>query len=445
MLAARFERNAERLDGQGCVIPAFGTAMDSKLTTSDSAILSAVRARTAGSGHSAPELADSIRALKDLAAKNQLISPTASNSAAGLAGDPLATAYEKKISSLQDSLKERDQVVQMLTQRLEQAADQLDRVQRYGNGRSGTVAAALSPELVENQQSLVEQLSRVLGEWEETHAGQTLARIESQITEIRDLVSTGPAYLSGVNVGTAALPMSASDSAIRKESSSSKASGGASVFSDIPNTESKSGWEAIKAAMLTGESSSNLLGHLRPPSNTAAPTSVQQSTPDLPAEVAVARPQTTPEALPEPPALVDFDTADQLTLIDAIRSRDEYIMRLLRRLSTPDATTLLPDWEKLNFVPEDMHRELIGLRDRLQEKLRVAEVDLSLQRAKLAREEAKLAVKAESLARQMRQLGLAADELAPPGHSREAPVTPQGRRWLQFLQRSTGTADPDAK
>lgn len=410
--------------------------MDSKLTTSDSAILSAVRSRTAGSGHSAPELADSIRALKDLAAKNQLVAPTAASST--LTADPLSSAYEKKISSLQDSLKERDQVVQMLTQRLEQAADQLDRVQRYGNGRSGTVAAALSPELVENQQSLVEQLSRVLGEWEETHAGQTLARIESQITEIRDLVSCSSTSLVAVRPTDSA----ASDSACQTAAPTSV---GASVFSDIPTANTKSGWEAIKAAMLTGESSSNLLGHLRPVPSATTTTSEPQSTPDLPAAVAVSRPQTTPEALPEPPALVDFDTADQLTLIDAIRCRDEYIMRLLRRLSTPDASTLLPDWEKLNFVPEDMHRELIGLRDRLQEKLRVAEVDLSLQRAKLAREEAKLAVKAESLARQMKQLGLATDELTPPGHNREAPVTPQGRRWLQFLQRSTGTADPDAK
>lgn len=220
---------------------------------------------------------------------------------------------------------------------------------------------------------------------------------------------------------------------------------GASVFSDIPDPKTKSGWEAIKAAMLTGESSTNLLSHLKPTSVAATSTAEPPTDPELTISVAADRPQTAWESLAEPPALVDFDTADPLTLIDAIRCRDEYIMRLLRRLSAPDSSTLLPDWEKLNFVPEDMHRELIGLRDRLQEKLRVAEVDLSLQRAKLAREEAKLAVKAESLARQMKQLGLASDELAPPGHSREAPVTPQGRRWLQFLQRSTGTADPDAR
>ena len=42
-----------------------------------------------------------------------------------LTGEPLAAAYEKRVQTLQESLKERDQVVQMLTQRLEQAADQL--------------------------------------------------------------------------------------------------------------------------------------------------------------------------------------------------------------------------------------------------------------------------------------------------------------------------------
>ncbi|MBC7815437.1 MAG: hypothetical protein IAG10_00895, partial [Planctomycetaceae bacterium] len=133
----------------------------------------------------------------------------------------------------------------------------------------------------------------------------------------------------------------------------------------------------------------------------------------------------------------------------AIRDRDEFISTLLRRLSSPDANTEFPDWEKLSFVPEDLHRELLELRDRLQDKLRVAEVDLSLQRAKLAREEGRLAIKTDQLARQMRQLGLTPDEPSPNVSNarplNEGSNATQGRRWLQFLQRSAGGSGTDGK
>ena len=116
---------------------------------------------------------------------------------------------------------------------------------------------------------------------------------------------------------------------------------------------------------------------------------------------------------------------------------------LLRRLSSPDASTEFPDWAQLNSVPEDLQQELLSLRERLQDKLRVAEVDLSLQRAKLAREEARLTIKANQLSQQTKKLGLASDELSSnEGGARalnEGSGTTQGRRWLQFLQRSAGS------
>lgn len=124
------------------------------------------------------------------------------------------------------------------------------------------------------------------------------------------------------------------------------------------------------------------------------------------------------------------------------RDRDEFISLLLRRLSSPEANTEFPDWEQLNRVPEDLQHELLSLRDRLQDKLRVAEVDLSRQRAMLAREDARLTIKANQLAQQMRKLGLTPKEPSPNiGGARalnEGSGAAQGRRWPQFLQRSGG-------
>ena len=110
---------------------------------------------------------------------------------------------------------------------------------------------------------------------------------------------------------------------------------------------------------------------------------------------------------------------------------------LIRRLVSQDQSTRIPDWERLNQAPAELREALEDLRRQLQQKLRIAEVDLSLQRARLAREDAKLQVKAELVARQMRQMGLSPDEpLASPASVRPAEAQPGGRRWMNFLQRS---------
>lgn len=362
------------------------------------------------------ELAGAIQALKDLAMKSHATLPS------GIADEPLAAAYEKKIQTLQGSLKERDQVVQMLTQRLEQAADQLDRMQRMGSGRGGNAVAGIPPELIENQQQISEQMTQLFGQWEELHAAEMLTRIESRLNDLHELVS------SGSRASAISAPHAARESAT--SSPPAKAS-------DIPSGEpAKSGWEAIKAAMMAGESfnSADLQSPKPSTSNQAATSAVE--------EPAVAQ-CSAPVPLPEPPPAIDFDIADHQQLCEAIRVRDEFISTLLRRLCAPDASTELPDWEKLNSVPEDMLAELVDLRVRLHEKLRVAEVDLSLQRAKLAREDAKLTIKAEQVARQMKQLGLSSEEpdvnASGTRPMTESSNTNQGRRWLQFLQRSAGS------
>ena len=108
-----------------------------------------------------------------------------------------------------------------------------------------------------------------------------------------------------------------------------------------------------------------------------------------------------------------------------------------------DQATRFPDWDALSHVPSELRYELENLRQQLQQKLKIAEIDLSLQRARLAREDSKLQTKAEHVARQMRQMGLSTDDGSPA-----ATATPnrladgqQGRRWLQFLQRSTAASN----
>lgn len=348
-----------------------------------------------------------------------------------VADEPLATAYEKRIQTLQDSLRERDQIVQMLTQRLEQAADQLDRMQRTGGGRNGATVAGIPPELIENQQTLAGQMTQLLGQWEELQAAEMLTRIESRLNDLHDLVSTGSGGSSRGSANGSTSTSTEKDGA----NSSSEDLSNASVQSEIAPTKPVTmGWEAIKAAVMAGESINleTTTHHHPPPRHEADHESVFSES--------VVLERSDSPTLSEPPLPVDFDSADHQQLCDAIRDRDEFISLLLRRLSSPDANTEFPDWEQLNRVPEDLQHELMNLRDRLQDKLRVAEVDLSLQRAKLAREDARLTIKANQLALQMKKLGLAPDEPATNASgTRESSGAAQGRRWLQFLQRSGGS------
>lgn len=321
----------------------------------------------------------------------------------------LPSAIEQHARELEAALHERDMVVQMLTQRLEQAADQLDRVQRTGSDRRSSTNSSVPPELLEGQQTLLDQMNRMLGEWEELQAGPMLSRIESQISELKDLVSSG--------------------SPTGGSSHTRPATGPSIPPANAHAEPAPVGWEAIKAAMMAGESSGTTQNS---PTN-SSPTTV----PSAPIPAA-SGPTDLPANLPDPPPFVDIDQAAINVLRGAVQVRDEYISMLVRRIVAQDQSTRVPNWEKLNQAPTDLRAELESLRQQLQQKLRIAEVDLSLQRARIAREDAKLQAKAEHLTRQMRQLGMPLEEAATATLPASDPHTEgqQGRRWMQFLQRS---------
>lgn len=346
---------------------------------------------------------------------------------------PAPAANESRSQELEAALRERDQVVQMLTQRLEQAADQLDRLQRSGADRRNSTISALPLGLLENQQSMIEQMNRMLGEWEELHATQTLARIESHISELRDLVADSMVAAPPPN--TAAK----STSSFAKPVATPPATPAAAY---PPIDRSKATWEMIKAAMLDGELNAAPEAPVAIPAP-AAPAPAATVTADEPAATV-----DEPSPLPELPAFIDLQQASANDLRQAVQARDECISALVRRIVAQDQSTRLPDWDRLNHAPQDLRRTLEDLRRQLQDKLRVAEVDLSLQRARMAREEAKLQIKAEQVERQLRRMGMESEpEEAAPAQPPRADAqanqsAQQGRRWLQFLQRSgNGTSE----
>jgi hypothetical protein len=300
-------------------------------------------------------------------------------------------------------LREKEELIDALTERLELTAEQLDRLQRSSGDRGHWMAGGMPAELVEQQQTLCEDLERVVQQWEDAQPTASLNRIEMQLGEIRDLVAQLSAG-GGVSSGTYRDDGQARRSVATEEPSSAPASG-------------TSAWEALKAGLMAQG------GGDAPAATNSEP-------------AAPAGPDPFETELPPAPESVDVDTANRETLRDAVLARDEYIAELLRRMRSMEGRTRPTDgWKAVEGVPEDLRGRLEGLERRLEQVLRMSEVELSLERAKLGREAARLKQLEESTQKAMERLGVAmAAQEAEEDAEDEAPhdSSPDGR-WLRML------------
>jgi len=100
---------------------------------------------------------------------------TCTDSAAEREGAGQALA---ELARLEEQLCEKDELVAVLTERLEQAAEQLDRFRRTGSGRGVRLASGLPTELVDSQKSLITKLEHAVAQWEDLQAAAALGRLE---------------------------------------------------------------------------------------------------------------------------------------------------------------------------------------------------------------------------------------------------------------------------
>jgi hypothetical protein len=89
-------------------------------------------------------------------------------------------------------------------------------------------------------------------------------------------------------------------------------------------------------------------------------------------------------------------------------------------------------WVGLENLPDQLRDRLEALEKRLQETLRLAEVELSLQRAKLAREEVRIRVIDEQLQKDLKRARQDANSSADSDSSKDEQ---SGSRWKRMLGR----------
>ena len=324
---------------------------------------------------------------------------------------------------LQAQLQKKEELVAALTERLEQAAEQLDRFQRSGGDRSaGRTGGSLPLEMAEEQRLLTQNLQEIITNWDESQPTEALGRIENYLIEIRDIV-TNNGSAGGLTTSTSQQTHGAGDS----------------------ETSGLSGYEALKASMFLEDGRETPATGAETSEETDASSATEESEPVVHVEL----PE--PESI-NPPEAIDLESSDLDLLRLAVEERDTYIGYLISKLKSSESRAdLKVDWAALNDAPEELQNRLQGLEGRLEELLRLAEVELALERARLGREANRQKQLELQIKEELMKLGLSKGDDADPkkgdqaGHSLDGQSSdeddldedgdPQGNRWLRMLGR----------
>ena len=315
------------------------------------------------------------------------------------------------ISRFEADLAQKDELINALVRELEQAVEQLDRFRRTGNDRvhDGPSTAVFSQirEPAETQIPGMDELRQMAEQWHEIQPASLLARIESQLEGVHDLIQN--MRRDGHS------PTDFAELEDRGRRSSDEPDSTIDIErANVTIEASASSWESIKK---------QILGEDVP----IQPVQVQAQ-----AQVSVEDSQILKTVSEAPsPRNIDFGNADVEVLRTAINERDDYIIQLNRLFRSKSAFTMPNDWATLANVPSEMQVRVEALIERLDVQVRLGEVEMSLERARVARERSQMQSEREQMEKHLRRLGITS--IAELGNISAAPGTSSDRRWMRFL------------
>jgi hypothetical protein len=224
---------------------------------------------------------------------------------------------------------------------------------------------------------------------------------------------------------------------VPRERPATPAASAPGAASAIGKSSNSSWWEKQKAALMGEGTEPDPAGaNAEAPAGDSTPAPPQTSADTQTDAGDAERPscQLNDIVIPESPAPVDFDS---LTLDDAkqaIRKRDQVIQQLREPLLLLKAAGQLPsDLQSRENLPPAVRERLEELETQWQARFRQAELDLSLERARLAREQSQLRHQQEALQKQLRNSGSALREQQEAG---EGDDSTSRRRWFRFMGKS---------
>lgn len=307
----------------------------------------------------------------------------------------------QRMQQLEMRLADREQLVSILTERLEQAADELDRIKRTGGVLAKTPGDTASvASLLEGHSEVAATLDHFVRAWEERYEGPALRRMEAGIEELRER--------------------------LEQATLQSHISSGSQSDSHFPSGHRFEGRIQEEDRDTYGESDT--------PSDDAPAHSTlhRRSNDAAPIRLVLISSENVPDDLDVPlPESVDETDVPELELRKAITDRDAYITWLCHRMR--DITGQLEDWMTSLRVDSDdttLHRRVDEIEQLIHEQLRVSEIEVSIERARLSREQAKLHEATQRLAREREQLA------KPSSLAEGEEDTPLVRRWKKFMKPS---------
>lgn len=304
-----------------------------------------------------------------------------------------------KMQELETRLADREQLVAILTERLEQAADELDRVKRTG----GVVSKSANDDvdltaLVDRNNEVESKLDQFFSAWEERYEGPALRRMETRLEELREQLEQATTQGLMTNAGGVAAQFLS----------------GQNIDLQNANTQSETDEDSDHESELEAEAGS----YSRADSRNAPFQLVLISKDEVPDDLDV--------PLPEP---IDHDDISEQALHQAVADRDTYITWLCHQMR--QITGRLENWLSDLQVDSDnaaLNERVNDLESMIRDQLRVAEVEVSIERAQLSRERAKLQEEASQMAREREQLAKSLQ------NSSDEDDTPMLRRWKKFLK-----------
>jgi len=332
--------------------------------------------------------------------------------------DPIENieSLQKQIAELEEDTTTKDDLVAVLTEQLEKAVEQLDRLQQ-ADTESGNVAETSdgsSEAILQEQRKLSELVKHATQKWQAADISAVMRGLGVQLDEIHALIRSDSA--TGAWPAANAKSISAGDSTSANQRDTQNQS---------DDEFAGDSWENLKARYFTDTEHDVIQDD----------TESEVIQDDMDSETVVD--DVTETVLPnadlepvDPPQPIDFDVADLDQLQQAIDDRDAYISYVLKKLRNAAVTICKPvDWDAIQNAPEELCERLENLEQQLNENMKLAEIDLSLERARLGREEARLAQQSEQIERKLKQIGLSPDDELEDASSNGK----QTSRWLRFL------------
>ncbi len=320
----------------------------------------------------------------------------------------------EQIAVLMDQVRSKDKLVLQLTERLEQAAEQLDRMQRSGGDRRAPGSGGGSRELVEQTGQLTSRVEEALELW-----GQSSSYYEA-IMQRLDEIAGGMSHSTVVESKPGSKPASGLFQA--------PTSGASSTPASAPAGPGQGGfWEKMKASMADGSS---------PPSLSASQAGTSSGTANASSGGASSARVSEPVAIEEiapPPVVIDVDTASLEELREAVATRDAYISTLISELRQAHTLPSLPkDLLNSGLGPEDLLASLVELEQRLTTGVQRENLELALERARMGRERARMNQVKAQLEEHIKHMA------APTVKKPEPEPEEAGGKNMSWLKRVTG-------